>query len=122
MEYSLSLASDSLPDEQLHQLVRDLSRTLTQEAQVDARVVEGSGAAGAKGEPIMMAIGLAILADVSAAALLHVVRAFFERSPAINMEFRREDGVKLTIRAEHVKADQIQRTIEAAERFFGGST
>lgn len=122
MEFSLSLGSDSLPDERLHDLSRDLCRALDQEADLNARMLEGRSAPGARGDPLIMAIGLAIVADVSASMILHVVRAFFERSPAVKMEFRREDGVKFVINADHVRPEQIQSTIEAAQRFFSTST
>ena len=50
-----------------------------------------------------------------------VLKSYFERSSSTEMEFQREDGKKLVIRAENVDSNQLQQTIELARDFFGGS-
>ena len=122
MKVELSLASKELASEDLQNLTRDLSTTLNQETDVDATLPEQTGEAGIKGDPVTLGlIALTFLSSGAAVAFFNTVKAFFERDRSLEMDFQREDGKKLSIRAENVRAAQIDRTIKAAEQFFGGS-
>ena len=90
---------------------------------MSASLVAGPSKPGTKGDPITIgALALAFLTSGSAVALFHVAKTIFERKPTLEMEFEREDGKKLKIRAEQMKAGQIEQTFAIARDFFKEAT
>jgi len=121
MSVTLSINSSELNAEDIHELALDLSRTLEQEADISAELAEGPTEAGTKGEPIT--VGLLILTFFTSGAAVSIfgaLKSYFERNSTLEMEFQRSDGSKLKIKAENVRPDQIERTMESAREFFGG--
>ena len=120
MDVRLSITSSDLDAEDIHDLSIDLSMTLIRETDVDAKLAERPTETGGKGEPITVGIiMLAFLTSGAAVSLLNVLKSYFERDSSLEMEFQREDGTKLRIRAENVRSDQIARTREFAREFLG---
>ncbi len=122
MKARLSIASSALSGEDLHDLTLDLSRTLSQETETQAILPEQSGPPGTKGD--LIAVGtllLTFLTSGAAVAMFGVLKSYFERSSSLEMEFQREDGKKLAIRAENLQPEQIDQTINLAREFFGGA-
>lgn len=123
MSVTLSINSSELNAEDIHELALDLSRTLEQEADISANLAEGTSEAGTKGEPITVGVLiLTVLKSSVVASMFGVLKSYFERNSTLEMEFQRGDGSKLKIKAENVRPDQIERTMESAREFFGGGT
>lgn len=121
MDATLSLASDALSPEDLQGLTRSLTTTINRETDIEAKLPEGPGAAGARGEPITIGvIALSFLTSGAAVAMFNVLKSYFERSSSLKMTFER-GGKRLAITAENVKDKHIERTMEMAREFFGES-
>ena len=120
MAITLTVGCRHVPTEDLDQLARDLSRTLNHETDIESALSERAGGIGTKGDPISIGtIVLAFLTSGTAVAMFGVLKSYFERNSSLEMEFQREDGKKLMIRAENVQSDKIDSTIELARKFFG---
>jgi hypothetical protein len=52
-------------------------------------------------------------------ALFNVLKSYIERKPSLELEFKREDGQQLKIKAEQLNKNQIDQTIQMANEFFG---
>ena len=77
------------------------------------------GNMGNKGDLVQLGqIILTFLTSGAAVALIEVLKAYFARSASIEMEFEREDGRKMRIRAENIEPDQIDSTRTIAKEFF----
>ena len=120
MSVTLSINSSELNAEDIHELALDLSRTLEREADISAELAEGPTEAGTKGEPITVGVLiLTVLKSSAVASMFSALKSYFERNSTLEMEFERSDGSKLKIKAENVRRDQIERTMESAREFFG---
>lgn len=120
MTTRLVLSCSSLSPEQLHSLTADLHRTLCRETEIEATWSEQPGGAGSKGDPLTVGTLLLSLASSGAmVALINVFKALFERSSSIEVELQREEGSKVRIRAENLRGDQLQRTLETLHAFAG---
>lgn len=119
-EVSLSVGSADLSAEDLHALTANLSRTLIRETDVRATWPEQEGVPGNKGVPIEIGtLLLTFITSGAAVAMFQVLKSYFERSSSLEMEFQREDGKKLLIRAENVQPERIDQTMNLAREFFG---
>ena len=52
-------------------------------------------------------LALTFLSSGAAVALCNVCKSVFERTASVEMSFEREDGNKLSIKAQSVSSDQI---------------
>ena len=122
MDTTLSMSSSSLGDEDLQALIRDLSVALNREADVSATLPEEPPVEGKKGLEIALGtIAITFLSKVSPVALFNVLRSYVDRDSSIEIEFEREDGRRLRIRAQNFQRDEVDRTFERAREFFGDS-
>ena len=122
MVISLQVEAPDLADEDLQQVTRELCHAINDETEVSAEVPAGETVAGGRGEPITVGLlALTFLTSGTAVALLQVVRAYFERSAALKVALRRQDGKTFEIRAENLSADQIDQTLDLAKAFLGDS-
>ncbi len=122
MDVNLSIASDRLSDVDLQALTRDLCNTLTQAANVDARLAEEQAGGVTKGaEVILGTIVISFLTGGAAVALCTVFRAYFERDSRLEMEMEGEGGKKFKISAQNVSQRQINQTLEQVRKFLGDS-
>jgi hypothetical protein len=120
MDSTLQLTASDLSDEDLQKLTLELSKTLNDETEAKANIPEKPGGAGSKGDPI--ALGTIILTALSSGtvvALFNVIKSYIERKPSLELEFKREDGQQLKIKAEQLSKDQIDYTIQMANDFIG---
>lgn len=120
MSCALSLVSNDLHPEDLHDLSLDLRDDLAA-AGVEAEPV-AEKAPGTRGD--LMAIGslaLTLVTSGTAAALLNVVRAYFDRgaSAPVVVELTRPDGAKLTVQAGSLRGAEFERTLALANQFLG---
>ena len=123
MKATLKLVSSGLAEEDLQELTHDLCNLVNAETAVSASLVTQPSVRGTRGDPITIgALALAFLTSGSAVALFQVAKTIFERKPTLEMEFEREDGKKLKIRAEQMKAGQIDQTFDMARAFFEEAT
>jgi hypothetical protein len=121
MDCALSLVSNDLHPEDLHDLSLDLRDDLAV-AGVEAEPVEEKAPRAARGD--LMTIGslaLTLVTSGTAAALLNVVRAYFDRSASapVVVELTRPDGAKLTVQAGSLRGAEFERTLLLANQFLG---
>jgi hypothetical protein len=122
MGVTLSLGTPQLALEDLHDLTRDLCNTLNRETDLKATLPEEAPRAGAKGDPITVGtIALAFITSGAAVKLFGVLTSYFERNSSMQIELERDDGKNLSIRAENVRPDRIEETIDLAREFLRGS-
>jgi hypothetical protein len=115
----LSITAANLDDQDLQDLTRSLCQTINNETGVRATLSEDVGGVENKGDLVQFGqILLTFQTSGTAIVLVEVVKAYFEQSASIEMEFEREDGRKMRIRAENTKPDQIDSTHAMAKEFF----
>lgn len=120
MQVKLTLLSDTVSDDALDELTRDLCATLNEETEVSAEMAEGALEPGAKGDAVSLgALLLTFLSSGTAVALFEVAKAFFERNSSLELELERPDGARMVVRAENVDAERIDSTLNEAREFFG---
>ena len=120
MDSILQLTVGDLSDEDLQKLTLELSRTLNDETDAQATIPETHGGAGSKGDPITLGtIILTALSSGTVVALFNVIRSYIERKPSLELEFNGKDGRQLKIKAEQLRKEQIDQTIQMANDFFG---
>ncbi len=114
MNAKLSLHHSEMSEEDLQELVFDLTRSVNQETELIARLPEKTGGFGTKGDAIIL--GQIVLAAVGSggalAALLPVLKSYVERKPTLRIEIEMGDGKKLKIEAEHLRPEQIEQTMQ----------
>ena len=119
MDSTLQLTASDLSDEDLQKLTLELSKTLNDETEAKATLPENSGGPGSKGDPITLGtIILTALSSGTVVALFNVIKSYLERKPSLELEFKREDGQQLNIKAEQLHKDQLDHTIQLAKDFI----
>ncbi len=82
--------------------------------------VESEAVPGSKGDPITIgALLLTLMTSGGLVALIGVIKAYVERDASLELDFKREDGARLTLRAENLGKKQIEETMKIANNFFG---
>jgi hypothetical protein len=121
MGVTLSINAPALDRADLQALTRDLCTTLQRETDLEAKLPEREGGHGLKGDPITIGtIVLALVTSGAAAKLFEVLRAYFERNSKMEIDFERDDGKKISIKAENLATGSIEETIDLARQFLGG--
>jgi hypothetical protein len=119
MQVRLALASPDLSAEALQQLTLDVRRTLVSETEILAAVPDAAPRAGERGDAVTLGtLVLTFMTSGAAVALCEIAKAYFHRNSSLAMEFERGDGRTLKISAENLRADQVDKTIATAKRFF----
>ena len=116
MDATLSLHDSSLSAEDIADLTGRLRLDIIQETDLTARQVETAGGLGTKGDiGIIGQIFLAALSSGTVVALLQVLKSYVERKPTLEIELE-VAGKKLKIKAEHLRPEQIEQTIQAVKQ------
>jgi hypothetical protein len=121
MSLRLSLVSAELDAADLQALTRDFCNTANQEDGLSVELAHEAAPPGTR-SPALIRIGslaLTFLSSSAAAALINVCKSYFERNSSLELSFEREDGKKLSIKAQNVRSDQIARTLETVREFSG---
>jgi hypothetical protein len=122
MQVTLAIKSDRLAGDDLQDLTREFCATVNRETEVSAHVPERPAEAGERGDPVTLGVLLlTFISSGAAVALFETVKALFERNSSVELDLKREDGRTLTIRAQNLGPDQIERTMAAAQDFFGAA-
>lgn len=109
MRAELSISSEELNDEDLQDLTIELRRTLIDETNIDAELMEGVTEKESRGEPITLGlIALTFLTSGAAIALFNVFKTFFDRNTSIELELTKDDGSKLNIKAENIRLEDLK--------------
>jgi hypothetical protein len=121
MSLRLSLVSAELDAGDLQALTRDFCNTANQEDGLSVELVHEAAPTGTRSVELVQIGNLALtfLSSGAAVALINVCKSFFERSSSLEMSVEREDGKKLSIKAQNVRSDQIAKTLETVREFFG---
>ena len=120
MDSTLQLSANDLSDEDLQKLTRELSNSVNDETEAKATLPEKPSGPGSKGDPITLnTIILTALSSGTVVALFNVIKSYIERKPSLELEFKREDGQELNIKAEQLHKDQLEHTIQLAKDFIG---
>ncbi|MGD0951555.1 MAG: hypothetical protein ABR985_04040 [Methanotrichaceae archaeon] len=108
MEATLALLSDDLGKEDLQELTAELCRTLVDETNIDAELVEGKSEKGTRGGPLILGlIALKFLSSGAAVALFNVFTSYFDRKPYLELELRKNDGTKLSLKAKNIRLEDL---------------
>jgi len=121
MDSTLQLTASDLSDEDLQKLTLELSKTLNDETEAKATIPEKPSEAGSKSD-VVITLGTIILTALSSGtvvALFNVIKSYVERKPSLELEFKREDGQQIKIKAEQLNKNQIDHTIKLAKDFIG---
>ncbi|MBI4874298.1 MAG: hypothetical protein HY822_06675 [Acidobacteria bacterium] len=123
MSLRFSLVSSELDAEDLQALTRDFCGAANREDGLLAELVHGAAAPGAKAVDTALIGNLALtfLSSGAAVAFINVCKSFFERTSSLEMSVEREDGRKLSIKAQNVESGQIASTLETVREFFGAA-
>ncbi|XCN71333.1 MAG: hypothetical protein Q3M24_13535 [Candidatus Electrothrix aestuarii] len=120
MDAKLILHHSEMSDEDIQKLTIELKNSVNRETDLTAQLPEEAGGLGTKGD--VVTIGQIILAAVGSggalAALLPVLRLYFERKPTLRMEIELGDGRRAIIESEHLQPAQIQQATEAVRQLF----
>jgi len=120
----LSISSDSLSEDEVQQMTRDLCSTLNRETDAKIRLDEQVGDASTKGD--LVAIGnlvISLLTSDMVGSLFRVLKSYFERSPSLVVEIKSGDGKKkIRIEAHDISSKEIDKTLVAARAILGGSS
>jgi hypothetical protein len=122
MPITLSLSSVDIDDEDLQELTRQLCRDLGDEAGVAASPATESTEAGAKGdfEIIGQILIKAVGAGGAIAALVGVLKAYVQRKPSLQFEFQKNNGDKLKIKADDLRADDMTKLVQTIKKAVEG--
>lgn len=121
MSVSMMISSQDADAEELQQLTLDLMNTMNVETDVGASLPEIKREPGSRGDAVTLGqIALTALTSGTVVALFEVLRAYFERKPSLEIELQRTDGERISIKAEQIGNDQLERTIGLAGRFLKG--
>jgi len=134
-EVTLSIQADTLSEEALHDLTRELCRTLNRETDVRATLAEAPAAPGMKGDAqllnsIVMVLphAEAFFREVLPHAVGHVVGGavlaalvpFFERIRDLKLIFRDKNGKEHVLDSKSVRQDRRKQSAKAGKKKLGG--
>ncbi len=112
MDLSLQISSNSLSEEELDEITRQLARTIGSETDISAQIPEQYPAQGAKGETITVGtLALTFLSSGAAVALIEVLKTYLGRVSNLAIEVKRSDGSQVNISAQNMKPEQMQDTV-----------
>jgi septum formation topological specificity factor MinE len=119
MAENLIVASKRLGPGEVQAMTRDLVASINRHTEARAAIPEGTAGADERGDPITLGmIALSFVTSGAAVALFQVIKAYFERDESLEMSFERADGRKLTIKAENMSAERIDKSVALAQAFF----
>ena len=122
MDTTLILGAGDLEGQELQALTRELAANLNRETDARAILPEGAGPLGARGDAALIGqIVLTVMSTGTAAALLGVLKAFFERRPSLRVAIRRPDGSELEITASGLERQRLDQTVVMAREFLQGA-
>ena len=122
MEATVGISCESLADDDLQALTRQLSTTLNRETDVEAAMPEAPAEPGSRGDPaILHTLLLTFMTSGAAVAMFQVIKSYVERNKSLTMTFKRADGQELVIDQTNMGADQLDKTVEFARAFFDKS-
>lgn len=121
MDVNMNIISDDTTDEDLQKLTMMLLNTVNDETEATAVLPELKSKTGDKGDAITIGqIVLTALTSGAIVALFDVLKAYFERKPSMQIDFKRSDGKQFTVKAEQLSKTQMDQTITLANTFFEG--
>lgn len=120
MTLTLSLSSGELNDEDIQELTTDLCKTIINETDINAELVEGPTQKGNRGEPITLGlIALTFMSSGAAVALFNVLKSYLDRESSLIFGIQREDGTKLGIKMKNMQPEQVKATLSEVKIFLG---
>lgn len=120
MSVCIIVSSEDTDAEDLQQFTFEMMNTLNSEIDVKAYLPEEEGEIGDRGDAVTIGqILLSALGGGSVVSIFEVIKAYFERKPSMQIEFKCADGKQMRIKAEQVSRDQIDQTIALGKGFFG---
>lgn len=119
MDATVAVSCDSLAEDDLQSLTRELSTTINRETDVSAAIPEAPAEPGSRGDPaILHTLLLTFMTSGAAVAMFQVIKSYVERNKSLTMTFKRSDGEELVIDQTNMSADQMDKTVEFARAFF----
>ena len=122
MAITLSLSAADLDNDDLQDITRRLRRDLIDEAGVTATLATTPAEPGSKGDAAVY--GQIIIAAVSGGgfvvALVNVLKAYVQRKPSLQFELRKKNGDKITIKADDLRASDMNHLTQAIKNAVEG--
>ena len=119
MAIEMQLRAEEMQKETLQQFTLEMMRTINAETDTSAALLQGPAGKGTRGDAVTIGqIVLTALTSGSVVALFGVLKAYFERKPSLEIDFKRPDGVNFKITASQLGRDQIDRSLALARDFF----
>lgn len=121
MNAILSIFCEELSEEALQDLTFEMINTINSETNLTARVVEGAGKTGEKGDPvewgkILIELGKALIASLP--GLLTVIKSYQDRVKPLTVKIKTpETGEEFII--ENLTEDQYKLLIERLGKSLG---
>lgn len=121
MELTLTIKTDDIRGEELDEITRELSAELNHEVAVEARLPEGTGAAGSKGDPVTVGTIILLLLGGGgvAAKLIEVLKAYVDRGNKLEFEFKKPDGTSMSLKTENFSQSDVKELSGSLSKFIG---
>jgi hypothetical protein len=112
---------EDLSDDELYELSVELSRTINEETDASAKLIDGHYVPGTRGFNLDLGtILLTLMSSGTAVALFNVLKAYFERRPSLKLHFETPEGGKFSIGVDNVSSEQTEKTLDLFEQFISG--
>jgi hypothetical protein len=107
---NLTLSAQSVEEETIQQLTRELCQTINQQTEFDASIGERASDVGTKGDAVTIGqIALAVLgAGGGAAALIGVFKSYVERSKELSIKLKKTNGEEIEVSSKNIDTDEIR--------------
>ena len=118
MDAELLVSCEEISDEDLQNMVFELTGVINDETEITANVAEKSGRAGSKGDVITMGhIVLTALSSGTVVALINVLKTYVSRKKTFKFEIQKNNGDKIILDAQNTGGNQINAMIKIAQDF-----
>jgi hypothetical protein len=115
----LTISSEDLAHEDLHNISLDLVRIINSETDALAELPESNGATGAKGDAVTIGqVILTALTSGAVVALFRIFKAYIERRPSLTIEIKNSEGKTLKITETQLRKGQVDHIIELVDKFI----
>jgi hypothetical protein len=113
MSITLDINHSELDQEGLDQLTQELCLLIDDETDIEPELVSIEGKQGTKAADVITigSVLLTFLSSGSAVALFGIIKAYFERQPALELTFKNEQGLDVKVNAKNVDSADIQKLI-----------
>ena len=121
LDVTLKMIDPGLSDERLQEITEELAAEISRETELQPTLPPVAESLGAKGDPVSLGtLVLTLLSSGTAVALVHVLRAYLQRSSTLRVRLTRgSDGEHVEFEASDMRGGEISRALELIESLTG---